>query len=598
MSDSVFKTGMRTNLCGKVNKDFKDREVTLCGWVKKRRDHGNLIFIDLRDFSGIIQLVFDPNKNKKSHVTAKNIRSEYVIKISGKVRMRSEETINSSIPTGEVEVVVKEILVLSKSKTPPFIVDDKEKIDENTRLKYRYIDLRTEQMQRNIRLRHNIICAAREYLNSRGFLEIETPIMAKSTPEGARDFLVPSRLNPGKFYALPQSPQLFKQILMISGLDRCYQIARCFRDEDLRADRQPEFTQIDMEMTFVDTEDVMEVMEGLFAHIFRKTLNKEIKLPFNRIKWKDSMEMYGTDKPDLRYGLIIKDISELFKESEVKIFKDALNNNGFIKSIVIDDAADFTRKELDELVEMAKKSGAGGLVWIKVDENMSLRSPISKYLSDKEKQNLIKTMDLKGKNLLIIVAEKFIKVCQTLGVLRKYLAGKLNMIKKDEYNFVWVYDFPLFEWDENERRIKPMHHPFTRPDEDTVKFLDADPLKVNSLAYDIVLNGEELGGGSIRINDINLQKKIFKILNLDEVKVKENFGFLTGALEYGAPPHGGIAVGMDRLVMLMAKLSNIREVIAFPKTQSAVCLLTGSPSSVSKEQLKEVSINLIEQSKE
>ncbi len=598
MSDSVFKTGMRTNLCGKINKVFKDKEVTLCGWVNKRRDHGKLIFIDLRDFSGIMQLVFDPNEDNKSYIIAKNIRSEYVIKISGAVRMRSEDTVNPSIPTGEVEVVVKEILVLSKSKTPPFMLDDKEKIDENTRLKYRYIDLRTGQMQENIRLRHYVNQAAREYLNSRGFLEIETPIMAKSTPEGARDFLVPSRLNPGKFYALPQSPQLFKQILMFSGFDRCYQVARCFRDEDLRADRQPEFTQIDMEMTFVDAEDVMKIMEGMFAHIFRKTLNVEIEIPFKRIKWKDSMEMYGTDKPDLRYDLIIKDISGLFKDSEIKIFKNALNNNGCIKSIVIDDAEDFTRKELDKLVEMAKKYGAGGLVWIKVDDNMDLKSPISKYLSEKEKQDLIKILNLKGKNLLIIVAEKYIKACQALGALRKYLAGRLNLIKKGAYSFVWIYEFPLFEWDESEKRIKSVNHPFTRPDEDTIKFLDTDPLKVNSVTYDVVLNGVELGGGSIRINDINLQKKIFKMLNLNEAKIKENFGFFTGAMEYGTPPHGGIAVGMDRLIMLMAELSNIREVIAFPKTQSAVCLLTGSPSSVTKEQLKEVYINLIEKSKE
>jgi len=598
MVNSIFKTSMRTDLCGEINKKFKGKDVVLCGWVNKRRDHGKLIFIDLRDFSGILQLVFDHKKDKDSYAEAKDIRNEFVIKISGKVRMRSEDTINKSIPTGEVEVVVKEIKIFSRSKTPPFMIGNREKIDENKRLKYRYIDLRDMQMQENIRLRHNITYAARQYFNSRGFVEIETPIMAKSTPEGARDFLVPSRLNPGKFYALPQSPQLFKQILMFSGFDRCYQIARCFRDEDLRSDRQPEFTQIDLEMTFIEADDVMEIIEGLFSHIFRKIFKKEVKLPFKRITWKESMEAYGTDKPDLRFGLNIKDISELFKESKIKIFSDVLKNKGCIKSIVVDDFGNFTRKELDDLVEMAKKSGAGGLVWIKVGENMNLQSPISKFLSDNEREGLIKDLGLKKNNLLLIVADEFLKACSVLGTLRKYLAGRLGLIKKKEFNFVWVYDFPLFEWDENEKRISPMHHPFTKPDKKTIKFLDSDPLKVNSLAYDIVINGEEIGGGSIRINDIDLQKRIFKILDLNEAAVKENFGFFIRSLEYGAPPHGGIALGMDRLIMVLAGLDSIREVIAFPKTQSAVCMLTGSPSGVSEEQLKEIFIDIIEESKE
>jgi len=598
MINSVFKTGMRTNLCGEINKEFAGKEVTLSGWVGRRRDHGKLIFLDLRDFSGIVQLVFNPNINKNPYTIAKDIRSEYVIKISGKVTNRSKDTINLSIPTGEVEIVVKDIKIFSRSKTPPFMLEDRNKVEENTRLKYRYIDLRTRQMQENIRLRHNVTNVTRKYFNSKGFLEIETPIMAKSTPEGARDFLVPSRMNPGKFYALPQSPQLFKQILMFSGFDRCYQIARCFRDEDLRADRQPEFTQIDMEMTFVEVDDVMEIIEGLFSHIFKEIFNEKIKLPFKRIRWKDSMETYGTDKPDLRFDLPIKDISGLFINSEIKIFKDVLKNNGCIKSIVVDDSSDFTRKELDDLVEMARKCGAGGLVWIRIDENMNLQSPISKFLSNTEKKGLIKALGLKEKNLLLIVADKFITACQTLGMIRKHLAGKLKLIRENEFSFVWVYDFPLFEWDEKEKRIKPVHHPFTKPDENTAGYLDSEPLKVNSLAYDIVLNGEEIGGGSIRINDVNLQKRVFKILNLDEKKIRENFSFFIRALEYGAPPHGGIALGMDRLVMLLAKLESIREVIAFPKTQSAVCMLTDSPSSVTDEQLKEVSINIIEKDRE
>lgn len=598
MINSVFKTGMRTNLCGEINKEFAGKEVTLSGWVGRRRDHGKLIFLDLRDFSGIVQLVFNPNINKNPYTIAKDIRSEYVIKISGKVTKRSKDTINLSIPTGEVEIVVKDIKIFSRSKTPPFMLEDRNKVEENTRLKYRYIDLRTRQMQENIRLRHNVTNVTRKYFNSKGFLEIETPIMAKSTPEGARDFLVPSRMNPGKFYALPQSPQLFKQILMFSGFDRCYQIARCFRDEDLRADRQPEFTQIDMEMTFVEVDDVMEIMEGLFSYIFKEVFNEKIKLPFKRIRWKDSMETYGTDKPDLRFDLPIKDISGLFINSEIKIFKDVLKNNGCIKSIVVSGSSDFTRKELDDLVEMARKCGAGGLVWIKIDENMNLQSPISKFLSNTEKEGLIKVLSLKEKNLLLIVADKFITACQALGMIRKHLACKLKLIRENEFSFVWVYDFPLFEWDEKEKRIKPVHHPFTKPDENTAGYLDSEPLKVNSLAYDIVLNGEEIGGGSIRINDVNLQKRVFKILNLDEKKIRENFGFFIRAMEYGAPPHGGIALGMDRLVMLLAKLESIREVIAFPKTQSAVCMLTDSPSSVTDEQLKEVSINIIEKERE
>lgn len=598
MINSVFKTGMRTNLCGEINKEFAGKEVTLSGWVSRRRDHGKLIFLDLRDFSGIVQLVFNPNINKNPYTIAKDVRNEYVIKISGKVRKRSKDTINPSIPTGEVEIVVKDIKIFSRSKTPPFMLEDRNKVEENTRLKYRYIDLRTRQMQENIRLRHNVTNVTRKYFNSKGFLEIETPIMAKSTPEGARDFLVPSRMNPGKFYALPQSPQLFKQILMFSGFDRCYQIARCFRDEDLRADRQPEFTQIDMEMTFVEADDVMKIMEGLFSYIFKEVFNEKIKLPFKRIRWKDSIETYGTDKPDLRFDLPIKDISGLFINSEIKIFKDVLKNNGCIKSIVVGDSSDFTRKELDDLVEMARKCGAGGLVWIRIDENMNLQSPISKFLSNTEKEGLIKALSLKEKNLLLIVADKFITACQTLGMIRKHLAGKLKLIRENEFSFVWVYDFPLFEWDEKEKRITPVHHPFTKPDENTAGYLDSEPLKVNSLAYDIVLNGEEIGGGSIRINDVNLQKRVFKILNLDEKRIRENFGFLIRALEYGAPPHGGIALGMDRLVMLLAKLESIREVIAFPKTQSAVCMLTDSPSSVTDEQLKEVFINIIEEDRE
>lgn len=594
MVNPVYKTRMRTNLCGEVRREFSGKEVTLCGWVNRRRDHGKLIFIDLRDFSGIVQLVFDAKINKNSYNIARKLRSEYVIKVCGRVRNRTEDTINPSIPTGDIEIAAEDIKVFSKSETPPFMLEDRNKVEENVRLKYRYIDLRTDSMQNNIRLRHNITAAVRKYFNSRGFLEIETPVMAKSTPEGARDFLVPSRLNPGKFYALPQSPQLFKQILMFSGFDRCYQIARCFRDEDLRADRQPEFTQIDLEMTFVEAEDVIEIIEGLFNYIFREVLERKIKPPFKRITWKESMEIYGTDKPDLRFGLEIRDISGLFKNSNFKIFKDTLKNkDGAVRCIVVDDHSDFSRKELDDMVSMAKKSGAGGLIWIKVANNSEIQSPVAKYLSVNEKKDLIKTLNLKGKNLVLLVADRFMTACQTLGVIRKHLADKLKLIDKNNFNFIWVYDFPLFEWDEKEKRMNSVHHPFTRPDEDTLKYLDSDPLKVKSQAYDIVLNGEEIGGGSVRINDAGLQRKIFNILDLDEKRIKENFGFFIKAMEYGVPPHGGIALGMDRLIMLLGRLESIREVIAFPKTQSAVCMLTGSPSPVTGEQLREVYINIV-----
>ncbi len=598
MVNSVFSTGMRTDLCGEIDKEYEGGKVTLSGWVNKRRDHGKLIFVDLRDFSGVVQLIFDSKINNNSYLMAREIRNEYVIKVTGKVRMRSKDTVNISISTGEIEIVVEDVTIFSRSKTPPFMIEDRNKVEENVRLEYRYIDLRAKKMQENIRLRHKITAATRDYFNSRGFLEIETPVLGKSTPEGARDFLVPSRLNPGKFYALPQSPQLFKQILMFSGFDRCYQIARCFRDEDLRADRQPEFTQIDLEMTFVEVEDVIRMIEGLFNYLFKTVFGKEIEPYFKRITWKNSMEIYGTDKPDLRFGLNIKDISEIFKKSGLKIFSKTLkNNDGFIKGIVIDDCSALTRKDIDDIVEMAKKSGAGGLIWIKIGKNLDFQSPIAKFLSEKEKKDLIKTLSLKENNLLLIVADKYMVTCRSLGIIRNHVAHKLKLVDEDRFNFIWVYDFPLFEWDDRENRISPVHHPFTKPDDNTAGYLDKDPLKVKSEAYDIVLNGEEIGGGSIRINDTNLQKKIFKILQIDENRVEENFGFFVRAMEHGIPPHGGIALGMDRLVMLLGKLDSIREVIAFPKTQSAVCMLTGSPSVVSEEQLREVHINIMEEEK-
>jgi aspartyl-tRNA synthetase len=587
-----FKTVMRSNLCGEVDGGFVGRKVILCGWTNKRRDHGKLIFIDLRDFSGIVQVVFDPKFDLKSYNKAKNIRSEYIIKIKGEVRNRTEDTINPTLSTGEIEVFADSIEILNKSKTPPFSLNDRNKVDEMTRLKYRYIDLRTESMQWNMRLKHAIASSTRKYLDENGFVEIETPILAKSTPEGARDFLVPSRLNPGSFYALPQSPQLFKQIMMFSGFDRIYQIARCFRDEDLRSDRQPEFTQIDLEMSFGSVDDVIRIVEDLIKKIFYDVLNKKISVPFDRISWRESLEKYGTDKPDARFEIIIKDISNVFENSKLKIFKNVLDTNGCIKCLVVNDYSKFARNELDGLVEMAKKNGAGGLIWIKVEKDKELQSPVSKFLSESERKGLINALGLEEKNLILIVADEFKKACIALGSIRNYIGKKLEIINEKEFKFLWVVDFPLFELDKELNRLTPVHHPFTKPDKDTVRYLETEPLKVMSMAYDIVLNGEEIGGGSTRIDNLKLQKKVFELLSIDEKRMKENFGFFLKSLEYGVPPHGGIAIGLDRLVMLIGRLESIREVIAFPKTQSAVCMMTESPSEVSNEQLKEVFIKV------
>jgi aspartyl-tRNA synthetase len=589
----VFKTGLRTNLCGVINKDFAGKKIVICGWVSKRRDHGRLIFADIRDFSGIVQVVFNPSIDEKAYESAKELRCEFVVQISGTVKKRSDETVNNEINSGGIEIFADRLIILSKAKTPPFIIDERDQVDELTRLKYRYIDLRTSEMQKNLRLKSAVMNTSRNYLDSNGFVEIETPILAKSTPEGARDFLVPSRLNPNKFFALPQSPQLFKQILMFSGYDRIFQLARCFRDEDLRSDRQPEFTQIDLEMTFVKQEDVMMLTEGLIKAIFNKVLETEIKLPFQKITWLEAISDYGSDKPDLRFGLKIRDISEIFIDSGLKIFKDTVNSGGVVKCIKLEDAGLLSRKDLDDIVLLAKSNGAGGLLWIKTDENIDLQSPVSKFLSGSEKEKIIKALDLKKNNLVLIISDKFITACSVLGIIRNYLAVKLNLINKDEYKFLWVYDFPLFEFDEKEKKYKSVHHPFTAPDFETINYLDSDPLKVNSISYDIVLNGTEIGGGSIRINDLEIQTKILKILKVDLEKARDNFGFFLNAMEYGTPPHGGIALGLDRLVMLLGKLKSIREVIAFPKTQSAMDMMSESPAGIEESQLKELFISLI-----
>lgn len=593
-----FKTSFRTNLCGEVNKGFINKNIKLCGWVNKRRDHGKLIFIDLRDFSGVIQIVFDYNYNSTTYNIAKDLRNEYIISVEGKVVARSAQTINKDISTGEIEVFADNIKILNFAKTPPFSIEQREKVDEMTKLKYRYIDLRSFEMQKNLRLRSKINSITRDFLNNAGFVEIETPILAKSTPEGARDFLVPSRLNPGKFYALPQSPQLFKQILMFSGFDRIYQIARCFRDEDLRADRQPEFTQIDLEMSFVEVNDVLKLIESLIKKIFKETINYDLPAYFERFSWKESMERFGSDKPDIRFDLQLKDITKIFLKSQFNIFINVLNKNGCIKCLVIKDSSSFSRKELDDLINLAKQYKAGGLIWIKVEDDKSFNSPIAKFISNEERANLIKELNLKCGDLILAIADSFNITCQALGAIRNYIAKKLNIIDEEVFKFAWVIDFPMFEWDEQEKRFSPMHHPFTRPTHQTEEFLETNPEKVMSYAYDLVLNGNEIGGGSLRINDISLQKKVFKVLGFDENKIEQNFGFFIKALEYGAPPHGGIALGMDRLVMLVGRLESIREVIAFPKTQSAVCMMTDSPSTVTEEQLKEVNIKISNEAKE
>ncbi|MHB1345949.1 MAG: aspartate--tRNA ligase [Candidatus Humimicrobiaceae bacterium] len=589
----IFKTGLRTNLCGVVDNGFAEKEIVICGWISKRRDHGKLIFADIRDFSGIVQVIFNPSVSEKAYECAKELRSEFVVQVRGTVKNRTPETVNNEISTGGIEILAHGLTILSKAKTPPFMIDDRDQVDELTRLKYRYIDLRTAEMQKNLRLKSAVMNTTRNYLNSNGFVEIETPILAKSTPEGARDFLVPSRLNPNKFYALPQSPQLFKQILMFSGYDRIFQLARCFRDEDLRSDRQPEFTQIDLEMTFVKQEDVMALIEGLIKTIFNEVLGLEIKLPIEKMTWLEAISSYGSDKPDLRFELKIKDISDIFADSDLKIFKDTLSNGGVVKCLKLEDASLLSRKDLDDIIALAKTNGAGGLLWMKTDDNMELVSPVSKFLNDKEKGNLIRSLDLKKNNLVLIVSDKFLTSCSVLGIIRNHLADKLNLTNKSEYKFLWVYDFPLFEYDDKEKRYKSVHHPFTMPDEDSLAYLDSDPLKVNSVSYDIVLNGTEVGGGSIRINDIEIQTQILKILKVDLEKARDNFGFFLNAMEYGTPPHGGIALGLDRLVMLLGNLKSIREVIAFPKTQSAMDMMSQSPAGIEENQLKDLYISMI-----
>lgn len=580
----------RSHHCGVLGKDMAGQHVILCGWVSKRRDHGGLIFIDLRDRSGIVQIVVDPDTAGSSFKTAEDIRNEYVIKVSGTVRMRDEATVNANIATGMIEVMAEEIEVLNSAKTPPFYIQDNIDTDENLRLKYRYLDLRRPEMQRNLILRHKVTKLMRDYLDSRDFLEIETPMLTKSTPEGARDYLVPSRVNPGKFYALPQSPQIFKQLLMVAGMERYFQIARCFRDEDLRADRQPEFTQLDMEMSFMEVDEILELMEGLIAYIFEGALGKKIQVPFQRLTWDEAMDRYGSDKPDLRFGMELINMVEAVKDSDFKVFNTIIENGGIVKAINVKGYAAIPRRELDGLVDFVGIYGAKGLAWMQIQEDGSVKSPIAKFFSEAHLANILKTAAAEPGDLLLFVADKPAVVAQALGALRIEMAKRRNLIDHDALAFTWVVDFPMFEYDEEEKRYVAMHHPFTAPRDEDLPLLQTDPSKVYAKAYDMVLNGTEIGGGSIRIHRRDVQKQVFSAIGLTDEQAAEKFGFMMNAFEYGAPPHGGLAFGLDRLIMIMAQRDSIRDVIAFPKTQSAACLMTQAPNDVDEKQLRELHI--------
>ena len=591
----------RSHRCTEVTKEMIGSEVTLMGWVQKSRNKGGIVFVDLRDRSGIMQLIFETGCengiDEEGFEKAGKLRSEFVIAVTGIVEARSG-AVNPNLKTGEIEVRAKSLRVLSESETPPFQIEEDSKTREELRLKYRYLDLRRPDLQRNLMMRSQVTTLVRAFMAKEGFLEIETPTLCKSTPEGARDYLVPSRVHPGCFYALPQSPQLYKQLLMCSGYDRYIQIARCYRDEDLRADRQPEFTQIDMELSFVDVDDVIDVNERLLAYLFKEVLDVDVQLPIQRMTWTEAMNRFGSDKPDLRFGMELTDISEVVKDTEFAVFKNALEAGGTVRGINAKGQGGMPRKKIDKLVEFVKGYGAKGLAYVAIQEDGTVKSSFAKFMTEEQMQALIQAMDGQNGDLLLIAADKTKLVWDVLGALRLEMANQMGLLDKNEFRFVWITEFPLLEWSDEENRFTAMHHPFTMPMEEDLQYIDSDPGRVRAKAYDIVLNGNEIGGGSVRIHQNDIQEKMFEALGFTKERAHEQFGFLLDAFKYGVPPHAGLAYGLDRLVMLMAKQDSIRDVIAFPKVKDASCLMTEAPERVEEKQLQELGIEVAEAEEE
>lgn len=588
----------RTYYCGEISEKNEGETVVLKGWVQKRRDLGGLIFIDLRDRTGIVQIVFNPDVSKEALAIADGVRSEYVLDVEGKVVLREKGTENPKLKTGKIEIHCEKVSVLNESKTPPFMIDNNAEITEEMRLKYRYLDLRRPVMYETLKLRHKTVRAIRDFLDSEAFIEVETPILTKSTPEGARDYLVPSRVHPGEFYALPQSPQLFKQLLMVGGFDRYYQVARCFRDEDLRADRQPEFTQIDIETSFLSQEDIIDIVERMMKKVMKDVKGIDITIPFPRLTYQEAMDRFGSDKPDTRFGLELVDLSEAVKDSGFKVFADTVASGGQVKGINVKKAADkYSRKDIDGLTEFVKRYGAKGLAWVKVTDQ-GFNGPIAKFFDEATRSQLTSILEAETGDLLLFVADKQSVVADSLGALRLKLGKDLQLIDEKKFNFLWVTDWPLLEYDEEDGRYYAAHHPFTMPFREDIELLDTDPGKVRAQAYDIVLNGYELGGGSLRIFERDIQEKMFRALGFSEEQARSQFGFLMDAFEYGTPPHGGIALGLDRFVMILAERTNLRDTIAFPKTASASDPLTNAPSGVSQAQLDELQLSVINKEKE
>lgn len=579
----------RTHRCAELSSVNTGEKVTVMGWVQKNRNKGGIVFVDLRDRSGILQIVFEGEDKAELIEKAAKLRSEFVIAVVGNVEARSG-AVNENLATGEIEIRAEELRILSESETPPFPIEENSKTKEELRLKYRYLDLRRPDLQRNLMMRSKVATLTRQFLSEEGFLEIETPVLGKSTPEGARDYLVPSRIHPGSFYGLPQSPQLFKQLLMCSGYDRYFQIAKCFRDEDLRADRQPEFTQIDMELSFVDVDDVIDVNERLLAKLFKEVLDMEVTLPIPRMTWQEAMDRYGSDKPDTRFGMELTDVTDTVKDCEFVVFKGAIENGGTVRGINAKGQGGMPRKKIDKLVDFAKDFGAKGLAYIALQTDGTVKSSFAKFMTEEQMQNLIQAMAGEPGDLLLFAADKNKVVWDVLGNLRLEIAKQMEILNKDEYKFVWVTEFPLLEWSDEQNRFMAMHHPFTMPMEEDLKYIDDDPGRVRAKAYDIVLNGNEIGGGSVRIFQNDIQEKMFEVLGFTKEQAYEQFGFLLDAFKYGVPPHAGLAYGLDRMVMLMAKEDSIRDVMAFPKVKDASCLMTEAPSEVDDKQLEELGL--------